>query len=86
MLRDYARRLGFKEPGWALLTGTPEEIVAVGKRFQLAFKQQPGRDIDHTAAVYLLDRDLAVRDVYPVATLSSRRMLHDIAYLLGTHR
>ncbi len=86
VLKAYAGRIGLDSTGWNLLTGSPKDIVAVGKQFQLVFRQAPGDRIDHTGAVYLLDRELAVRGVYPVATLSPSEVLHDLAYLVGTHR
>ena len=86
VLKDYARRAGLDPGGWTLLTGEPSAIVAVGKQFQLLFRREAGGSIDHTAAVYLLDRDHAVRGVYPADALARSAVLHDLAYLLGTHR
>jgi len=85
-LVDYARRLGLPSPGFVLLTGSHADIVGVGKQFQLVFRQERGERIDHSAVVYLLDADRAVRGVYPIARLSRPALLHDLAYLLGSHR
>jgi protein SCO1/2 len=84
-LKAYAERLGV-DGGWTFLTGEPREIVDVAKQFQVLFRQGPDRTIDHTAAVYLLDGELAVRAVYPVEGFSTREVLHDLSFLLGTHK
>jgi len=58
VMKDY---LSSFDPHLSALTGNPAEVAAVAKAYRVYFKKVPleqgGYTMDHTAIVYLMDKD-----------------------------
>jgi protein SCO1/2 len=68
VLKDYMSNFTAKAVG---LTGTPQEIDAVAKEFRVYYKKVPtsdgGYSMDHTAVLYLMDKNGEFRSVISYA-------------------
>ena len=88
--RDTAERLaeymGYFDSSFVGLTGEKESIDAIGKPFGLYYEKQQGSEatgylVNHTAHVYLLDRDSNSIVAYPHGT-TVEAFVTDLEYLL----
>src|SRR5215471_1703992 len=61
VLARYAQAHGARPAGWAFLTGTPAEILAVEKKYGIFARRNPRGDVDHTFLTSLIDRDGILR-------------------------
>ena len=82
VLKGYARAHGVEAPGWAFLTGGPDEIRDVIRRYGV-FARQTGRgDVDHTFLTSLIDRDGVLRVQYMGVRFDPDELLKDLRSLL----
>jgi protein SCO1/2 len=83
VLGRYAAAHGARPPGWAFLTGTPEEIREVARRYGVYAKTNPGGDVDHTFLTSLVDRDGVLRVQYLGVRFDPAEFLRDVRSLLA---
>ena len=82
VLSRYAQAHGAKPAGWAFLTGTPAEILAVEKKYGIFAKKSPRGDVDHTFLTSLIDRDGVLRVQYLGVRFDPDELLADLRSLL----
>ena len=82
VLTRYAQAHGAKPAGWAFLTGTPAEILAVEKKYGIFAKKSPRGDVDHTFLTSLIDRDGILRVQYLGVRFNPDELLADLRSLL----
>jgi protein SCO1/2 len=81
-LRRYAAAYGADPPGWALLTGSPQEIQAVARAYGVYHATQPAGDVDHTVLTSLVDRRGILRVQYLGVRFDPDELLGDLRSLL----
>jgi protein SCO1/2 len=64
VLRKYAESFGANLAGWTFLTGTPQSIRAVAKRYGVYVTKPVGNGVDHSFLTSLIDRHGALRVQY----------------------
>jgi protein SCO1 len=64
VLKDYAEAWGAKQPGWSFLTGSPEAVRAVTRRYGVFFKRNPDGSIEHSQLTTIIDRNGIMRVQY----------------------
>ncbi|WP_457624161.1 SCO family protein [Persephonella sp.] len=71
------------------LTGSPEEIKKVAKQFRAYYKKVPLKDnpevgylVDHTAFIYLLDKNGIMRLIFRPANEDPEKIAEDIIYVI----
>ena len=82
VLTRYAQAHGAKPAGWAFLTGTPAEILAVEKKYGIFARRNPRGDVDHTFLTSLIDRDGILRVQYLGVRFNPDELLADLRSLL----
>jgi len=82
VLSRYAQAHGAKPAGWAFLTGTPAEILAVEKKYGIFARRNPRGDVDHTFLTSLIDRDGILRVQYLGVRFNPDELLADLRSLL----
>jgi len=82
VLTRYAQAHGAKPAGWAFLTGTPAEILAVEKKYGIFARRNPRGDVDHTFLTSLIDRDGILRVQYLGVRFDPNELLADLRSLL----
>src|SRR5262252_3110878 len=82
VLTRYAQAHGAKPVGWAFLTGTPAEILAVEKKYGIFARKNPRGDVDHTFLTSLIDRDGILRVQYLGVRFDPDELLSDLRSLL----
>ena len=83
VLRQYGAGHGARPPGWAFLTGTPEEIREVAQRYGVYVRRNPGGDVDHTFLTSLVDADGVLRVQYLGVRFDAGEFLRDLRALLA---
>ena len=78
VLKRYAEAHKANAAGWAFLTGTPNEIREVAKRYGIYYKKTPRGDVDHTFLTSLVDQDGVLR----VVKFNPDEMLRDLQSLV----
>ena len=81
-LKTYARGHGADLGGWAFLTGTPEEIQDVARRYGVYARKQTGGDVDHTFLTSIVDPEGILRVQYLGVRFDPDEMLRDLRSLL----
>jgi len=56
VLKEYARRYQADTAGWKFLTGSTQAIVSVAYQYGADFYGEPGKEINHLVATYIIDR------------------------------
>jgi protein SCO1/2 len=56
VLQQYARRYEADTAGWKFLTGSPEAIMTVAYQYGADYYGEPGKEINHLVATYIIDR------------------------------
>jgi protein SCO1/2 len=56
VLKRYAEAHRANTAGWAFLTGSPDEIREVTRRYGIYYKKRPRGDVDHTFLTSLVDQ------------------------------
>src|SRR5215468_5912703 len=82
VLTRYAQAHGAKLAGWAFLTGTPAEILAIEKKYGIFARRNPRGDVDHTFLTSLIDRDGILRVQYLGVRFDPNEFLADLRSLL----
>jgi protein SCO1/2 len=82
VLKRYAAGYRARLDGWAFLTGRPEAIREVARRYGVYYKKQPRGDVDHTFLTSLVDQSGILRVQYLGVRFDPDEFLHDIRSLL----
>ena len=82
VLASYARSHGINGTGWAFLTGTPQEIRDVAKRYGIYYKKSSRGDVDHTFLTSLVDRAGVLRVQYLGVRFDPEEFLRDVKSLM----
>ena len=56
VLKEYARRYQADTAGWKFLTGSTQAIVSVTYQYGADFYGEPGKEINHLVATYVIDQ------------------------------
>jgi protein SCO1 len=86
VLKRYGQAHGADGAHWAFLTGTPEQISDVAKRYGIYRKKQPNGDVDHTFLTSLIDRSGTLRVQYLGWRFDPNEFLGDLRSLLREPR
>ena len=86
VLKRYGHAHGADGAHWAFLTGTPEQIDDVTKRYGIYRKKQPNGDVDHTFLTSLIDRSGTLRVQYLGWRFDPNEFLGDLRSLLREPR
>ncbi len=81
---DFAREQGALVPGWLFLTGAPEKIESVMRRFKLERRREADGSIDHITILYLLGPDGRPVRMYDPATVTPKSLAADIGALAAS--
>jgi protein SCO1/2 len=82
VLKQYAQAHSADLNRWAFLTGTPDEIDDVTRRYGIYRKKQPGGDVDHTFLTSLVDRSGTLRVQYLGWRFDPKEFLADLRSLV----
>jgi protein SCO1 len=82
VLAQYAKALGATDPGWVFLSGSPEEVHDVARRYAIFAKKQVSGDVDHTFLTSLIDRRGMIRVQYLGVRFSPKEFMQDVQSLL----
>jgi protein SCO1/2 len=86
VLKRYGQAHGADGAHWAFLTGTPEQIDDVTKRYGIYRKKQQSGDVDHTFLTSLIDRSGTLRVQYLGWRFDPNEFLSDLRSLLREPR
>jgi protein SCO1 len=86
VLKAYAERFGAKLQGWAFLTGNPEEIASLVRRYGLFAHVARDGSVEHTFLTSIIDRSGTVRVQYLGTGFDSDEMFADIQSLIKEGR
>jgi protein SCO1/2 len=56
VLKEYARRYQADTAGWKFLTGSTQAIVSVAYQYGADYYGEPGKEINHLVATYVIDQ------------------------------
>ena len=82
VLKRYAEAHGATTAGWAFVTGTPDEIRAVARRYGVYYRKTPRGDVDHTFLTSVVDQTGLLRVQYLGVRFDPDELLRDIRGLL----
>jgi protein SCO1 len=82
VLRQYAQNFGADLAGWAFLTGTPEGIREVTRRYGIFVSKAAGGDVDHTFLTSLVDPRGILRVQYLGVRFDPEEFRRDLLSLL----
>ena len=86
MLERYAKAHGARLDGWAFVTGPPEAILEMGRRYGVYMKPSGRGDVDHTFLTSLVDATGALRVQDLGVRFDPEEMLADLRALLREGR
>jgi len=81
VLKDYAQFWGAK-PGWVFLTGSPEAVRDVTRRYGVFFAKKEDGSVDHTQLTTLVDADGQIRVQYLGARFDPEEFRRDLMSLV----
>jgi protein SCO1/2 len=64
VLKDYAQFWGAKDEGWSFLTGSPEAVRDVTRRYGVFFAKKEDGSVEHSQLTTLIDPDRRMRVQY----------------------
>jgi protein SCO1 len=82
VLRDYAQFWGAKPEGWSFLTGSPEAVRDVSRRYGVFFAKKEDGSVDHTQLTSLVDAAGQMRVQYLGARFDPEEFRHDLMSLV----
>jgi protein SCO1 len=82
VLKDYAQFWGAKPEGWSFLTGSPEAVRDVTRRYGVFFAKKEDGSVDHTQLTTLIDADGQMRVQYLGARFDPEEFRHDLMSLV----
>ena len=81
VLKDYAEFWGAK-PGWSFLTGSPEAVRDVTRRYGVFFAKKEDGSVDHTQLTSLVDAEGQLRVQYLGARFDPEEFRQDLMSLV----
>jgi protein SCO1/2 len=81
VLNDYAQFWGAK-PGWVFLTGSPEAVRDVTRRYGVFFAKKEDGSVDHTQLTSLVDAEGQMRVQYLGARFDPEEFRRDLMSLV----
>lgn len=82
VLKDYAQFWGAKPDGWVFLTGSPEAVRDVTRRYGVFFEKKEDGSVDHTQLTSLVDANGQMRVQYLGARFDPEEFRHDLMSLV----
>ena len=82
VLKRYAEAHGATTAGWAFVTGSPDEIRAVARRYGVYYRKTARGDVDHTFLTSVVDQRGILRVQYLGVRFDPDELLRDIQGLL----
>jgi protein SCO1 len=82
VLKDYAQFWGAKPEGWSFLTGSPEAVRDVTRRYGVFFAKKEDGSVDHTQLTTLIDAEGQMRVQYLGARFDPEEFRHDLLSLV----
>jgi protein SCO1/2 len=82
VLKDYAQFWGAKPDGWSFLTGSPEAVRDVTRRYGVFFAKKEDGSVDHTQLTTLVDANGEMRVQYLGARFDPEGFRHDLMSLV----
>ena len=82
VLKDYAQAFGANLSGWTFLTGSPEAIRDVTRRYGVFAAKNANDGVDHTFLTSIIDRDGALRVQYLGVRFDPEEFRRDLVSLL----
>jgi protein SCO1/2 len=82
VLKDYSQFWGAKPDGWALLTGSPEAVRDVTRRYGVFFAKKEDGSVDHTQLTSLVDGEGQIRVQYLGARFDPEEFRRDLMSLV----
>ena len=81
VLKDYAGFWGAKRDGWSFLTGTPQAVSEVIKRYGVYFSKTADGGVDQTQLTSIIDREGEIRVQYLGARFDPAEFRRDLQKL-----
>jgi protein SCO1/2 len=81
VLKDYAQFWGAKPEGWSFLTGSPEAVRDVTRRYGVFFAKKEDGSVDHTQLTSLVDAEGRLRVQYLGARFDPEEFRRDLMSL-----
>jgi protein SCO1 len=82
VLKDYAQFWGAKAEGWVFLTGSPEAVRDVTRRYGVFFAKKEDGSVDHTQLTSLVDAAGQMRVQYLGARFDPEEFRQDLMSLV----
>ena len=82
VLKDYAQFWGAKPDGWTFLTGSPEAVRDVTRRYRVFFAKKEDGSVDHTQLTTLVDAEGQMRVQYLGARFDPDEFRQDLMSLV----
>ena len=82
VLKDYAQFWGAKPDGWSFLTGSPEAVRDVTRRYGVFFAKKEDGSVDHTQLTSLVDAEGEIRVQYLGARFDPEEFRQDLLSLV----
>jgi protein SCO1/2 len=82
-LKEYAKAFDADLAGWSFLTGEPEAVLDVVRRYGVAVVPGPDGQIDHTLLTTLIDRQGVMRVQYLGYRFDEEEFRHDLLNLVN---
>ena len=83
VLKDYAQFWGAKPDGWVFLTGSPEAVRDVTRRYEVFLAKKEDGSVEHTQLTTLVDADGQMRVQYLGARFDPEEFRHDLLSLVA---
>jgi protein SCO1 len=82
VLKDYAQFWGARPDGWTFLTGSPEAVRDVTRRYGVFMAKKEDGSVDHTQLTSLVDAEGAIRVQYLGARFDPEEFRQDLMSLV----
>jgi protein SCO1/2 len=82
VLKDYAQFWGARLDGWSFLTGSPEAVRDVTRRYGVFFSKKEDGSVDHTQLTTVIDAEGEMRVQYLGARFDPEEFRHDLLSLV----
>ena len=82
VLKDYAEFWGAKPQGWSFLTGSPEAVPDVTRRYGVFFAKKEDGAVEHTQLTTLVDAEGQMRVQYLGAQFDPEEFRRDLMSLV----
>ena len=83
VLQRYAETFGADLAGWKFLTGSPQTIRAIERRYGVFAAQAPSGDVDHTNLISVIDPRGMMRVQYLGVRFDPDELRRDLLSLTG---